>query len=37
MIHVRTSIAGLEALSDYRLGKLAPCVKVDGDSDKGGC
>ena len=30
MIHVGTSIAGLEALSDYRLGKLAPCVKVDG-------
>ncbi len=30
MIHVGTSIAGLEALSDYRLGKLAPCIKVDG-------
>lgn len=30
MIHVGTSIAGLEALSDYRLGKLAHYIKIDG-------
>lgn len=30
MIHMGTSIAGLEALSDYRLKKMAPCIMVDG-------
>ena len=30
MIHIGTSIAGLEALSDYRLKKMAPCIMVDG-------
>lgn len=30
MIHIGASIAGLEALSDYRLKKMAPCIKVDG-------
>lgn len=30
MIHVGTSIAGLEALSDYRLKKMAPCITVNG-------
>lgn len=28
--HISTSIKGLEALTDYRLKKLAPHIKVDG-------
>lgn len=30
MIHISTSIKGLEAESDYRLKKMAPHIKVDG-------
>lgn len=28
--HIGTSIKGLEALTDYRLKKMAPYIKVDG-------
>ncbi len=28
--HVSTSIKGLEAMSDYRLKKMAPCIEVEG-------
>ena len=30
MRHISTSIAGLENLTDYRLKKMAPHIKVDG-------
>lgn len=30
MLHISTSIKGLEAESDYRLKKIAPFIKVDG-------
>ena len=30
MLHIGTSIEGLEKLSDYRLKKMVPSFKVDG-------
>ena len=30
ILHVSTSIKGLEALSDYRLKKMAPYIEIDG-------